>query len=694
MKTKLKLVSATIALLCAGHTMAADAPAKSNEEKELEVIVVSSDLRKQDLQSATSSISILDAQLLQVREAQHLEEVLNLAPNVNISAGSSRARFIQIRGIGELAQFSDPINQSVGFLVDDLDFSTNIGAGTLFDVAQVEVLRGPHPTAFGASAFAGAVKVKTVEADSAHNGRFTASVAQRGTWTLGGAYGDQISDKLFYRVALHQHKSDGFIDNIYLNRRTNNLDEFTSRLKLKYLVNDDVTLDVNYQYFDIDNGYDAFSLDNNRKTRSDEPGFDRQEIHTLATKLTVEQQWGQLVALASHSKASLDYGFDWDWANTDFHPDVTNADSAYLRERDTNTVELRAISGDNSKIWQGSTDWLFGAFFKQTKEALHELNDYTPGGVFFSDYDPDNIAAYVQTDTKLADKLMLTFGLRYDTFKIDYQDSNNYVEAIDESILGGKVALSYDLNGTNIYASIARGYRAGGFNKDEGVSEQQRIYQAESNWNYEVGTKGSFQGGYYRLAAFFMDRKDTQVRDFDPVVDNEGNIRSFINIIDNADSGESKGIEVELGYKLTEQLDVAFSGGWLDTEFGGYVNTKGELVTTQELAHAPNYTFNVSLAYAITDNINWRIEAEGKDEFRYSNTYEGGAPAFELVNTQLSYDMQDWRVTLWAKNLFDEVYYVRGLGGFNNDPRDPSFLGPYNQLGNGRQLGVSVDYQF
>ncbi|MDP5002673.1 MAG: TonB-dependent receptor plug domain-containing protein, partial [OM182 bacterium] len=78
------------------------------------------------------------------RAAQHFEELANAIPNVNYSSGSNRARFFQIRGIGERSQFVAPINPSVGFLVDNVDFSGAATIATMLDVEQVEVLRGPQ----------------------------------------------------------------------------------------------------------------------------------------------------------------------------------------------------------------------------------------------------------------------------------------------------------------------------------------------------------------------------------------------------------------------------------------------------------------------------------------------------------------------------------------------------------------------
>lgn len=198
----------------------------ADESKDIERITVSSDFRQQALMFIPASATILSDSQIEARQAQHLEDILNVGANINFASGASRGRFIQIRGIGERSQFSEPSNPSVGFLVDDFDFSGIAGVGTLFDVEQVEILRGPQATEFGASAMAGVIKVKTVDAGPDQSGKLSFSLAEQNTWSVGGAYGNAITDNLFYRVAVQQFKSDGFVQNTFLNRDdTDNLDE-------------------------------------------------------------------------------------------------------------------------------------------------------------------------------------------------------------------------------------------------------------------------------------------------------------------------------------------------------------------------------------------------------------------------------------------------------------------------------------
>ncbi len=141
--------------LGAPHAVAAAAPER------LEEIVVTARLLPKPVDTVPASVSVLPAALIRDRQANHFEELLNAAPNVNYSSGASRGRFVQIRGIGERSQFVDPVDPSVGLYIDGIDFSGLGNAGTLFDVEQVEVLRGPQGTAFGASAMAGLVNIRS-----------------------------------------------------------------------------------------------------------------------------------------------------------------------------------------------------------------------------------------------------------------------------------------------------------------------------------------------------------------------------------------------------------------------------------------------------------------------------------------------------------------------------------------------------
>ena len=120
----------------------------------LEEVVVS-EFRRETPLELDSSVTVLGRETVREAALQHFEELIELVPNMNWSGEGSRARYFQLRGVGELEQYEGAPNPSVGFIIDDIDLSGVGGIGTVFDINQVDVLRGPQATRFGASALAG-----------------------------------------------------------------------------------------------------------------------------------------------------------------------------------------------------------------------------------------------------------------------------------------------------------------------------------------------------------------------------------------------------------------------------------------------------------------------------------------------------------------------------------------------------------
>ena len=156
LRTVSLLASAPAALLFAPFSRAETA-----ETDEIEEIVVTADAWRRPINEFPVSVTVIPDDVIEKRNAQHLEELFGMVPNLNYSGGSSRARFFQIRGVGDLEQFDAPLNSSVGVILDDVDFSGAATISTLFDVEQVEVLRGPQGTRYGANALAGLIKINT-----------------------------------------------------------------------------------------------------------------------------------------------------------------------------------------------------------------------------------------------------------------------------------------------------------------------------------------------------------------------------------------------------------------------------------------------------------------------------------------------------------------------------------------------------
>ena len=669
--------------------------AAAEPESDIERVTVYGDFYQQTLSQLSASASVIDDTRVLSRQADHLDGLLRVAPNVNFSAGASRGRFVQIRGIGERSQFAEPINPSVALMVDDFDFSGLGASGILFDTQQVEVFRGPQATVFGTGALAGAVLIKSNDADATDNNFVSARVATKDSYRVELANSVAVSDDLAVRAAVYHNRSDGFVKNAHLNREdTNNIDESAVKLAAKWQIDTATTLNLAYRWYDIDNGYDAFSLDNDNITQSDEPGFDRQQTHAVSANMATKLQAGELQLIVTHASHNIGYGYDEDWTYTGFHPWGYTSTDHYYREVDTNTAEIRFVGSEAVSLFNDTTRWVVGARLEGTEENL--LREYTyADGDFASQYKPVTIAFYGQLDSQLADNLSLSFGLRAENYNFSYADNEGLAREHDETMLGGKLALNYLMGDQLWYASISRGFKGAGINPDQNVQEVNRFFDAEYNWNYEIGVKAPLADSVnLRAAVFVMKREDTQVSDFD-LQYREDNSAEFFSIITNADLGTNQGAEVELSWQANDRWSLNASVGYLDAYFENYTRVDDSFIAKQTLAQSPSVTANVFSQYSITDSLTWNLEVDYTASYRFSDGHDVKSPAATLVHTQLVWQQNDLETTLWVNNLFDETYYTRGFGGFSNDPRDYyEFEEPYYQFGNGRQIGVTVRYQF
>jgi len=674
---------------------------------ELEVITVTSDFRQQNLLKTPSALSVLTDNEIKQRNAQHLEELVAISPNVNFASGSQRARYYQIRGIGERSQFKEPINPSVGMIIDGIDF-TGVGSiANLFDVQQAEIFRGPQGTRFGANALAGMINITTKAPTDEFEGAIKVDTGNYNSVGLGLALSGPASDTVNYRFAANKYHSDGFIDNTYLNKsNTNNRDETTLRGKLSIQASNDLTIDLSAFYFDFDNGYDAFSLDNTRETLSDQPGVDQQQTSALAATLTY-QGFNQftLVTLLSHADSDLTYGYDEDWAYVGISApeNIDNQDYAYweysstdyyLRDKSTQTIEFRALSNASSKLFDNSTDWVAGLYFKQDDEDLQRQYTYLDSD-FTSTFDTQSMAIYGQLDSKLNANWTLITGLRVERRSADYNNSDGFIDSINDTMIGGKLVLSYQHNDDSFwYSSINRGYKTGGANTDGTLPDDLRTFAPEYLVNYEIGYKVSLldNAAFIRAAAFYMDRTDVQVRSSNTIVRDDGS-SEFISYLGNAAAGDNIGLEIEANWQISELFEFYGSLGLLDTEFSHFINAEGESLNNRQQAHAPNYQFNLGANFRPSDNWLINVSVDGKDGFYFSDSHNERSKSVELVNASLSYLQDNYQVKLWARNLTDEDYANRGFY-FGNDPRDGYDAKQYTQLSEPLVFGVTLDYQF
>ena len=667
----------------------------------IDEIVVSADFRDTKLLESAASITVLDSQTIAKRQARHLEQLLNLAPNVNFSSGASRGRFIQIRGIGERSQFVEPLNPSVGILVDGIDFTGIAGAATTMDIQQVEILRGPQGTLHGANALAGLINLQAVQPSKQTEGNLEISLAEYNSQTISAGLGGAISEELGYRFAVQKHSADGYIENEFLNRDdTDNIDELSIRSILDWQASVDTNLKLTVFHVDADNGYDAFSLDNTRHTLSDNPGHDRHE----ATAVALQSSWQanqnfELASTLSYANNNLEYGYDEDWTYSDICVDFVcvfdgySSVDNYIRDSKNTSIDVRLVSKDGGKVFSGSTDWVLGVYWRDQDEEL--LRQYTfADSDFTSDFNTRNLAIYGQLDSQLSSAITLITGLRIEQRKADYADSQLVAHDVDEDLWGGRIAMQYQTSADYmVYGLISRGYKAGGVNSDPDLAAADREFDTEQMWNFETGIKGLWLDGSLQaqVALFYQLRDDIQIKQslVQPIEDT--NAVSFTDYFGNSAEGSNYGVEVEFNYLASDTLALFGSVGLLETE---YDTPLSDTLDSREQAHAPAYQFSLGASVQLSDNLALTVDVEGKDEFFLSSRHSAETQAYELVNANMVYDAGDWELSLWGRNLTDEDVIVRGFGSFGNDPRNGYITEPYYQFGEPRVFGLSGKYDF
>ena len=663
--------------------------------EDLPSMLVSADFRPAEAQDIPVSLTTFDDDIIESRGAQHIEDVLNLAPNVNVSSGASRGQFFQIRGIGERSQFAAPLNPSVGLIIDGIDFSRTGGAATLFDIEQVEVLRGPQGTRYGTNALAGVINMQSKQATNELDMNFESTLADYDTRAVGVAVGGPIiKDTLLGRIAVHTHQSDGYMENDFLGRdNTQDRDEITARSHLKFLVSNDLTIDLNLLHLNIDNGYDAFSFDNSRKTLSDQPGEDKQRTNAFALKS--DWQINNAVSMQSaltYSQSDITYSYDADWGFAGIHPDEYVATENFMRERENVSFETRLLSDEAGRIFGGSTDWVLGFYHLSQDEDLDLMSDF---GDLQNEYETENTAIFGQLDTYLSNKLTLISGLRVERFEADYQDSNGLDLDPSETLFGGKLGLNYQVNEDHLaFTSLSRGYKSGGVNNNDALPESKREFDTEYMWNLEAGLKSLWLDGdlVTNLTAFYAWRRDAQVKSSIALPGGE-----FQDSLDNAARGTNYGIEADADWLVNEKLRLFAAVGLLRATFNDYENPELEAegfdIEGRRQAHAPSYQFTVGGEVYLTPDWTLRANIEGKDEFYFSNSHNAKSGSYAITNASLEYQQQNWRFTLWGRNLFDKDYYTRGFF-FGNDPRIGYTERAYKQLADPRVIGMTVSYDY
>jgi outer membrane receptor protein involved in Fe transport len=701
--------------------------------QQLPATVVTADLWESELQQTTASVTVLDEDVIDSNGVQHVEDIINSIPNLTWTGGTSRPRYIQIRGIGENSQFEgETPDSTVRFLIDDVDLTGLGTVGNLFDVQQVEVLRGPQAGAFGANAAGGVVKIVTNDPTSYWTGQAEATVGnddlRAGGIAIGGPLLESDPEKLTFRLSAHQLVQNGFRDNQFLGRDdTNERNELTTRLKLRWLVNENLQFDAQVFYANVDNGYDEFSLNNDRTdTFSDQPGRDEQESIGASLRTTWDGlDKATLSTVTAFSDTDSFYSYDSDWSNPIAHdPNVSPNYRAALetdRERSVFSQEIKFDSKEKTNALGIIDRWTLGAYyqyFDEKTDVFYEENfsSFLEDANVTSDYKRELFSIFAQIGHDFSVQTRLIIGLRIEHNSVDFSSNteNNYYSSLllgenesdeTDTLFGGKITLEHDLNDAHMaFASVARGYKAGGANSGSfRFPFDSDTFEDETLYNFEIGLRSEWLDGKLTssFTAFYLYREDAQFRD------SAGSGGFFRYLTVNGEDAHHYGIEADMIWQIDEYWAVYANLGLLETDRDSYITTTSDedfdesldanddddplavRIGERELANAPSYSYALGVRYDNTNGFFANAEVTGKDEYFESNSHSDKRNSFAVVNASMGYRYENWTFTLWSKNLFDEQYEER-VFFFNNGEGEQRYEAPAAP----RTFGITAKYSW
>lgn len=747
-KIALGVVGATVASATAGLVFPGIVSAQVLEE-----VMVTAQRREQSLQDVPIAASVFDTQRLQRQEIEGLKDFVELSPNVGFAnLGSPFDSEVTIRGISNLGG----VLNVVGFYIDEFNVAPTAENATfdqrLLDVERVEVLRGPQGTLFGRNVTGGAVNITTQKPGDSFDGYVSGSFGRFDTWQTRAMVNVPVSESLSLRLNGFFESGDGFLDNEGPSDATNDYETQGLRAALRFTPTEDFTWDLSVSYLDheqnflnsvptgqLNDSFTAFGL-----TRFPlEAGFYPENQDTIQTDRPLEIAGDTLTFINRIEKRFDDFSLVSISGYIDHESTVVGeADHTgfdlYSDDRyetlESWSTELR-LQSDHDAGW----NWMLGAiyakdendnlFFRPFQTGWYRIIIGLPGepGVDFPAAGAigpinDRLTLKVTTYgafgelswTGLDQRLTLSAGLRYAYDEIDESSVRNRFNAFppfnsvfaaeagsaDFTDILPRLTANYDLTETaNVYASIAKGGKPGGFNRgSQDVPGAPRSYDSEELWNYEVGLKGRYFGGRLsaNLALFYMEWKDIQVSSFfiDPVT------FASTQLTLNGPEATSEGVELDFALAPFEGFRIEGAVGYNDATFEDFPNAiiseTGETgdVSGNQLPGSAEWTGNVAAQYDFGVGEGWqawlRAEWIYRDEiFRDVENRRAAqdfVPDYDYANLRAGLSKGPWRFIGSVENVLDDVYTTGLLG-------EESFTGVLATV-NPRLWRIQATYRF
>ncbi len=673
------LLAGASALVSISNQAWAQAPSTQVEE-----IVVTAEKREESLQRIPLAVSAYSERALQARTVTDVQTLAQAAPGLTYNKVSNFVQ-LSIRGIS-LEQINLGGEPGVALHQDGVYLARPFVGDAIFaDLARVEVLRGPQGTLYGRNATGGSVNLISNEPSRDPMGRVGVTVGNynriRGETLLNGPLGPRAQG----RVSFVGDKRSGYLENL---RNGQDLDDqkiwsgraslgvdFTDNLRL-VLIGDYAHEDDTGPVFDVGSIPGTAPLLGGRVTSDrrtlhiDGPAANDVQNGGLTARLTWDAGGAKLTSISAFRESRFHLESDLD--GTDFF--LINEDLRESAIQWSQEFQL-ASQGD------GAFQWLFGAYVFTEKGKLDYRFPFPVARTtitFNARQQTDAFAAYGQASFSFSEKLKATVGLRYShEEKTGHTDRVLFVPSSADmkgewSAWTPKFGLEYQWSDrAMVYASVARGFKAGGLNT---ASLQTQPYDPEYIWSAEVGSKNRLADGRLQLniAAFAYEYDDLQVNQFAVG-------QTFIT---NAASAKGKGVEVEFVGKPAAALTIDGSVTLLEAEFDEFLTgdsfrpALGQLnLSGNSLPRSPKFTATLGVQYDHGLANGGLLTVRGDYSHRSSmffnpfNTPFARTGPVDLFNARVGYASPGsvWQVAVFGRNLTDEVVIQTiTVSGINN----------------------------
>lgn len=706
--------------------------AQADEDLVIEEVIVTAQKREQSIQDVPLAISAFDASFTKRTNLDDIKDLIKFAPGVAGDSKDSFIDLVNIRGIltNDFGVGGDP--SVAFFKNNLYSGRNGAVMSSLFDLERAEVLRGPQGFLFGRNAIGGAFNVHTAKPSAdGTDGYFEAGVGERGILEFEGAFNVALGQGWALRLAAYHSEEDGYVDNLARpdDDRLIEHNKDAVRATLGY-EGEKVDGWVMVEYEDRDQSgtvYRAIVDDeifpllvdnvpgtqlrgNRRDIDSDLSlgNFDNGEILTINAEVNIDLGFATLTSLTGFKDHDFDYAEDFDGLPIEINGYSQDQDGYYFEQ------ELRLVGQNDGPLswyagvsyYEEDIDALFsqrigeeticGAYYYYTCAdlfAYYEFGEFTPSANeltesnrIFGDY--KGWGAYLDLSYDVTEKLELGVGLRYtydekdfaiNIFPVDSDLGPFYIFGVTtDGFVNGSddwddftprfVARYRATDEWTMYASVTKGYKAGGFGSfaivpgPNGVDDDAVVlpgatpnqFDPETVWSYEVGAKADLLDSRLRLdmAAYYYEYTDLQLNFFDngDRVENIGKVEAF-------------GFEASLQAIVTENIDLYLSGSYNDNEISGaeqiFEGTDGN-----RLGDIPKWTFAGVATYhtPVTDtgemlvSIDWATQSSSFGGIE--NIPVAKNPGWTDVSVRLGYeDEAGWSLTAYVENIFDEIYF-------------------------------------